>query len=234
MEKDKIVPKSAGKSQKAEWVIEQAKLSLSNYIKMVGWLISFGRKMKQLTALLTVFLMLFLSVAFISVSIFAGIYRIRHITTDVGIFSDSATVTDSPFTFYYISIREFMGGEPYDLVPVAPAARLPLMAESATQFFLMVIVILTFSTVTQRKARETSESYENRLQLEAEKLIEQLNPENLVKMLTHTNVVHSLDSGIDDKGSKLNYTADRVVTLDVETKDDLRPRSESKIDSASS
>jgi hypothetical protein len=42
MEKDKIVPKSAGKSQKAEWVIEQAKLSLSNYIKMVGWLISFA------------------------------------------------------------------------------------------------------------------------------------------------------------------------------------------------
>lgn len=121
------------------------------------WLNRFGAWCRKQHVLTGFFLTIYLAIICTSVIIFAAIYRVLQLTTPGGIFTLAASFSSSDYI--YFSVREFFGAETYGMSINSNAAHWALMAESASQFFLLVVVILTFTTLSEPLAEQTANSY---------------------------------------------------------------------------
>ncbi len=163
-----------GDAVKKGKTIKGALGSLSQSLKAVSAFAALGMGLGQLlrspVILLSIFLGVFLSVLSISIAIFSAIFRIRHVVSPGGVFASGPFFQDRVMDYFYFSLREFSGMEAHGVSVIGNGIMTPLLIFSATHLFLMFVVVLTFSSVTQRVADETADSYADKLKKQAEGL----------------------------------------------------------------
>ncbi|MGE4233190.1 MAG: hypothetical protein AB7F43_07670 [Bacteriovoracia bacterium] len=158
--------------------------TLKTHGKLLEFILKTNSLFDKPQVILVLFLTLFSYVLTATVLIFAALYKIAHFSIPGGIFSnqDGSVFSASFSDFLFISSREFFGSEPYGII-VSPSVRSVLVMENISAFFLLVVVILAFSTVTPK----TVES-------KVSKTEEEITKQGLQLVETFTSLAESLNS----------------------------------------